>query len=145
MRFYAAADSESSCSCQEPLVWSPMSYPARIGSPTLAGRLGTYKIPSVVPESAKNVLVLVDIYCKNVPERLTKYGAYLRFYTVDRAKLTRYMKAMVFKPIQAISYDTSENMWFPITEERKIYVNLYAMEYELEEYCNGSLYLLGYK
>ena len=80
-----------------------------------------YAIPSVIPNSAKEVLVLTTIHVGNCgpSERVH----YIKLYTQQNSQ--QYAKYIVLKSWQNGAWSTnSDNLWFPMTSGRQVFVEL---------------------
>ena len=81
-----------------------------------------YDIPAVIPSSAKEVLVLAAVHVGNSgPNGCINY---VKIYTQSEQN-ERYEKYIVLKSYKQEAWSTnSDNLWFPLTSGRKIFVEL---------------------
>ena len=110
------------CDCSPTITWTsvPMTI---IGNFTLQ-HTGTvaYDIPSVIPNSAKEVLVLASARAGvSEPNHRTHY---VKIYTEQDQ--TQYEKYIFLISYNQNAYHTinSDNLWFPMTSGRQVFVNL---------------------
>ena len=97
----------------------PMS---QIGTSRL-GHTGTlaYDIPSVIPNSAKEVLVLASVRMGNTSP--TNGLHYIKIYTQQNSQ--QYEKYLMVYSWQNTAFNTnSDNLWFPVTTGRQVFVEL---------------------
>ena len=81
-----------------------------------------YDIPAVIPSSAKEVLVLATVHAGNAgPNDCIHYIKIYTQYNQGR----RYEKYIVVKSYKQEAWSTnSDNLWLPVTADRKIFVEL---------------------
>ena len=108
------------CACRS--TWTSV-VPTRIGWSTLrhTGTL-TFTIPSIIPNSATEVFVFV-----NVKSGLSSSEVHqtLKIYTLDNAQeYAQYMHSVGY-PQEAWNTN-SDNMWFPMPANRRIYLQIFA-------------------
>ena len=80
-----------------------------------------YKIPNVIPSSAKEVMILTTVHVGNCgpSERVH----YIKIYTQQNSH--QYAKYIVLKSWQNGAWSTnSDNLWFPMTSGRQVFVEL---------------------
>ena len=130
---------QQQCDCNPAVNWTSVSMTS-IGSSTLR-QTGTtaYDIPSVIPSSAKEVLVLADVrvgYSGPVDR-----AHYIKIYTQENQK--QYEKYILLYSYNQDAWNTnSDNLWFPMTSGRQVFVELtYAHSGNLGIY----LHAIGYR
>ena len=97
----------------------------------------SYPIPSVIPSTAKNVLVYAHMYTgiNNKVQQHTK------IYTQD-GNNKRYEKYLYsFSYGRSPNNINSENMWFPMPANRKIYTTL---THSAGTYSALQVFVIGY-
>ena len=97
-----------------------------------------FDIPSVIPSSAREVLLLASADVGNSAPLETQY---LKIYTFQDGR--NFEKYLVFKTYTQYAWSTnSDNLWFPMTPSRQVYV-------ELTNALTGNigffLYAIGYR
>ena len=108
------------CDCSPPVNWTSVRRTS-IGSSSLrhTGTL-TYNIPSVIPNSAKEVLVLASV---RVGHSSPDHSHYVKIYT--RQNQRQYEKYIFLHTYSQSAYSTnSDNLWFPVTSGRQVFVEL---------------------
>ena len=133
-----ATGHQQQCDCSYPVTWTSVQK-TDIGSNNLqhAGTL-TYTIPSVIPSAAREVLVLANLYCG----WSTRGPAQdIKIYTLQGTQ--RYEKYLYMYSYSDGQVNTnSDNMWFPMTTNRRIYMEVPAAH---GDNCFGSLKAIGYR
>ena len=132
-----ASQQQQQCSCSYSATWTSVPLTA-IGSNNLR-RAGTlsYTIPSVIPSSASEVLVLAGIYCGSS----STLHQHIKIYTKEGTK--RYEKYLqMYSHPQTGRNTNSDNMWFPMTSNRKIYMEIPSAH---GSNCEGQLNAIGYR
>ena len=112
-----------------------------IGSSELqhAGTLA-YDIPAVIPNSAREILVLATVHAGNAGPNDRIH--YIKIYTHCDLN-QRYEKYIAVKSYNQDAWSTnSDNLWFPITSDRKIFVELNAGH---TGHMNFTLHAIGYR
>ena len=127
------------CDCSPEVTWTSVTI-TRIAFTQLrhTGTLA-YDIPSVIPNTAREVLVLVSVTVGNSgPDHRTHQ---LKIYTEQDQR--QYEKYVFFISRSQNAWNTnSENMWFPVTSGRQIFVNsAYAHTGAVEV----TLHAIGYR
>lgn len=105
------------------------------------GQIATqsFVIPSVIPSSAKEVLVYVYVHegWSHPRDQIT----HLKIYTEEGS--SKYIK---YTSIHAYNGDSwaynSENMWFPMTSNRRVYVEMPKVT---TGNVGGYIYVIGYR
>ena len=112
---------QQQCECGRVVNWTSVSM-TEIGRSNLqhTGTLA-YDIPSIIPSSANEVLIFV---CAHVgytgPSNLAHY---IKIYTEENNQ--QYEQYIYIKTYPQVAYSTdSDNMWFPITSGRQVFVKL---------------------
>ena len=99
----------------------------------------SYSIPYSIPDSAAEVLVytVINTGASGPDEREN-----IKIYTQDDY-YNVYAKYIAVHPYPQMSWSTnSDNMWFPMTRERKIHVNVPISE---EGNADIEVYVIGYR
>ena len=128
------------CDCSPTITWTSVPMTS-IGTSTLQ-HTGTvaYDIPSVIPDSAKEVLVLASALAGiSGPNERTHY---VRIYTEqDQAQ---YEKCIFLTSYNQNAYHTinSDNLWFPMTSGRQVFVTL---TYAHTGLVRVNLHAIGYR
>jgi hypothetical protein len=128
------------CDCSPTLTWTSVPMTS-IGSSTLQ-HTGTvaYDIPSVIPDSAKEVLVLASAIAGiSGPNDRTHY---IRIYTEQDQK--QYENYIFLTSYNQNAYHTinSDNLWFPMTTGRQMFVRL---AYAHTGFTRVFLHAIGYR
>ena len=128
------------CDCSPTVSWTSVSITS-IGSSNLrhTGTLA-YDIPSVIPSSAKEVLVLASAVA-GVSGPSDRYH-YVKIYTEQDQK--QYEKYIYLTSYGQNAYHTtnSDNLWFPMTSGRQIFVKL---TYAHTGFTKVHLHAIGYR
>ena len=127
----------SQCNCNYSATWTSVPL-TTIGTSNLqhAGTLA-YTIPRVIPSTAREVLVLASIYCGYTP---TIYQ-HIKIYTQQGTN--HYEKYLfMFSHAQDAINTNSDNMWFPMTTNRRIYMEIPSAH---GGHCGGLLKAIGYR
>ena len=128
------------CDCSPAVTWTSVPMTS-IGSSNLrhTGTLA-YDIPSVIPSSAKEVLVLASVFAgiSGPNER----SHYVKVYTEQGQK--QYEKYIYLTSYNQNAFHTinSDNLWFPLTSGRQIFVKLM---YAHTGYIGINLHAIGYR
>lgn len=112
---------QQQCDCSRVVNWTSVSM-IMIGYSTLqhTGTLA-YDIPSIIPSSAKEVLIFVNL-------RIGDSGPsnrvhYIKIYTEENSQ--QYEQYIIMTSYNQNAYNTnSDNMWFPMTSGRQVFVKL---------------------
>ena len=112
---------EQQCECGRVVNWTSVSM-TEIGRSNLQ-HTGTlvYDVPSIVPSSAREVLIFVNIRVGYTgPSDLAHY---IKIYTEENNQ--QYDQYIYIKTYPQVAYITnSDNMWFPMTSGRQVFVKL---------------------
>jgi hypothetical protein len=109
------------CDCGRVVNWTSVSMTV-IGQSTLqhTGTI-TYDIPSLIPSSAKEVLVLVSVRVGYTSP--SDLGHYIKIYTEENSQ--QYEQYIYLYSYRQNAYNTnSDNMWFPMTSGRQVFMKL---------------------
>ena len=109
---------EPLCSC--PINWTSVPF-TEIGTTNLkhAATL-SFNIPSVVPSSATEVLIHAGFYTGSSNNGPLQY---IKIFTqIGTAKYEKYL--MMFSYPQSAINTNSDNMWFPMPPNRRVYLTL---------------------
>ena len=124
-----------------PLVVTWTSVPLTLIGNSDLHHTGTlaYDIPSVLPSSAREVLLLASAEVGNSGPR--DYQHFVKIYTHQDGQ--NFEKYLVIKTYEQDAWSTnSDNLWFPMTTGRQVYVELTkAHTGNIEFY----LYAIGYR
>ena len=100
----------------------------------------TLDIPYAVPDSAEEVLVYAVVNVGSSGPRNKRSN--IKMYTQD-IYYNRYEKYIAVHAYPQSAWSTnSENLWFPMTRERKFYVNMPRAD---EGNIDIELYVIGYR
>ena len=128
------------CDCSPTITWTSVPM-TTIGSSTLQ-HTGTvaYDIPSVIPDSAKEVLMLASALAGiSGPNERTHY---VRIYTEqDQAQYEKYIYLISYNQ-NAYHTINSDNLWFPMTSGRQVFVTL---TYAHTGFIGLNLHAIGYR
>ena len=109
------------CDCASPINWTSVTR-TRVGS-TSSQATGTlaYDIPSVIPNSAKEVLILASVVIGNSGPSGRHH--YIKIYTQQGSQ--QFEKYIYIRTYGQSAYNTnSDNLWFPMTTGRQVFVEL---------------------
>ena len=97
-----------------------------------------YHLPSVIPSSAKAVLIFVTLECGRAHRDITQD---VQIFTEGEGGYPHYVKYIYVHSYNQDAWNTSsENMWFPMPANRKIF-----MQYTRNNGgCLVKLYATGY-
>ena len=128
---------------QSPTTWVPIPLAESSVIGYLNSATASFAIPNtLVPSTANSVLVLVRLLCTNFPREKDRWNLPLiKIYTQDEND-KQFTKYMDLKPVPDNDYSNSENMWFPITKERKLHVDMSESHYG--RYCSCFPVVIGY-
>ena len=139
-------NSECSCSNVQQPNFNWTSIPrTEIGSSTLRANQAfqSYSLPSSIPSTANEVLVHVVVICG----RFGRYpNQYIKLYAKDGSQ--QYEQYIFLK-----SWDTnniainsnSDNMWFPVTSDRKIHMEVPGAAEQSCYDSTGKVFVIGYR
>ena len=97
----------------------------------------SYVIPSVIPSTAKNVLVFAAIHCGTANAGVSQQ---IKVFTQDGPK--HYEKYVYMLTYNQPAYNTnSENMWFPMPTNRRIYMTVLK---DTGANCGAQVFVTGY-
>ena len=111
------------CDCSPTVNWTSVPM-TTIGSSNLrhTGTLA-YDIPSVIPSSAKEVLVLASTQVGGSGPN--GFSHYIKIYTQQKQR--QYEKYILLRTYAQNAWSTnSDNLWFPMTSGRQIFMELTA-------------------
>ena len=130
---------EQQCDCGSALNWTSVTM-TKIGSSQLrhTGTLA-YDIPSVIPSSAKEILVLASVRVGYSGPSSRNH--FIKIYTEQGNQQYEKYIFLTSHPQHAWSTN-SDNLWFPITTGRQVFVKLsYAHTLSINFY----LHVIGYR
>jgi hypothetical protein len=119
--------------------WTPVDI--SLGELRYTTGTTTYDIPSSIPTSAKEILVYVwEFKGRGGAGGIGEGGSY-KIYTSQGSN--QYVQKIAYFEYDNYAWTfNSDNLWFPITAERKIYVNL---EGDISGNKNSRIEILGYR
>ena len=126
--------------CMCPVEWESISL-TQLGTINLGSTsTQSYTIPSTVPSTAKEVLAYIYVYMGHSSSLFSTMEVHTEVNTTR--KFVKYFPLRTY-PQSAISA-VSENMWFPLTSNRRLYVKLsVALTHTGNLY--GSVNIIGYR
>ena len=130
---------EQRCDCGSAVNWTSVNMTS-IGSSNLrsTGTLA-YDIPSVIPSSAKEVLLLASVHVGTTgPSGRTHY---IKIYTQQGSQQYEKYIYIWSHPQDAVNTN-SDNLWFPMTTSRQVFVEL---TYAHTGHLNFYLHAIGYR
>ena len=131
---------QQQCDCSIAVNWTSVSM-TQIGSSQLR-QTGTlaYDIPSVIPSSAKEVLMLASVFVGTTGPSSNGLH-YIKIYTEQNSiQYEKYL--MIYSwPHNAINTN-SDNLWFPMTTSRQVFVKLSVAH---TGYLRFHLHAIGYR
>ena len=97
----------------------------------------SYVIPSVIPSTAKNVLVYATLHSGGA----SSAKQHIKVFTQDGSGMhyEKYLYSYSY-PQNAVNTN-SDNMWFPMPANRRIYMTVTR---DAGTHCYASLYVVGY-
>ena len=101
------------------------------------GTLSSNTMPSVIPSTAKNVLVYVTI--KSGLASCSSQSIKIFTQDVSDKHYEKYLYSFSY-PQNAVN-SNSNNMWFPMPASRRIYMTVTD---DVGTYCASNLYVVGY-
>ena len=111
-----------SCNCSYPVNWTSVytNFFVNVGFQEASTR--AFHIPSVIPSTAREVLVYAVVQVgKTGPHFVWDF---VQLYTQEKS--VQYTKLLGFAIYGQDAWSTnSENMWFPMTTDRQLYVQMY--------------------
>ncbi len=120
--------------------WVPLQAPVEIGDlPLLSRQLTAFEFPSEIPATAREVLIYVKIFSGNNGPSLP---ADFLLYTQEGDRKYSQLLYWFRYPQDAVGFN-SENLWFPLTGERKIYIRLDGTP--SGKNSGGKIVVLGYR
>ena len=119
--------------------WSPID-PVAVGNlPVTTNATVAFDIPAVIPNGANEILVYVAFYSgSNGPSKPANFDIYTQ---EENDKYTNIFYWYQY-PNNGVSFN-SDNMWFPLTRERKIYVSLRGTP--IESNTGSTMQIVGYR
>ncbi len=120
--------------------WIPLQDPVVIGDlPLLSRQVTAFEFPAELPAIAREVLIYVKIFSgNNGPSLANDFVLYTQEGDKKYAQLLHWSRY----PQDAVGFN-SENLWFPVTGERKIYVRLDGTPGNRNS--SGKIHVLGYR
>ena len=114
-------EQEQQCECGRVANWTSILM-TEIGRSNLrhTGTLA-YDVPSIIPNSAKEILVLVSLRVgQSSPDNRVHY---IKIYTEENSQqYEQYITSLTSRHARVIT--NSDNMWFPMTSDRQVFVKL---------------------
>ena len=138
----------SECSCsnvQQPnFNWTSIPR-TEIGSSTLRANQAfqSYSLPSSIPSTANEVLVHVVVICG----RLGDYpNQYIKLYAKDGSQqYEQYIFLKSWETNNIAINSNSDNMWFPVTSDRKIHMEVPGAAEQSCYDSTGKVFVIGYR
>ncbi len=98
----------------------------------------SFVIPSVIPSTAKNVLIYALMHCGSA-NRGTEL--HLKVFTQDGSnkRFEKYLYMLTWN--QNAINTNSDNMWFPMPINRRIYI---TVDRDVGTSCRADLFAIGY-
>ena len=98
----------------------------------------TFDIPSVIPSTANNVLVYAAFSCGYANRGVSQH---IKIYTKDGSE-QHYSKYLFMLTYDQYAHNTnSENMWFPMPADHKVYMTVYK---DAGDNCGAYIHVIGY-
>ncbi len=98
----------------------------------------SFVIPSVIPSTAKNVLIYAILNSGGANQGITLH---LKVFTQDGSN-KRFEKYLYLLTYFQNAYNTnSDNMWFPMPSNRRIYM---TVDRDVGANCGAHLFAIGY-
>ena len=118
--------------------WTPVNK-TQIGSDDLnAATTLSYSIPSIIPSTAREVLVYPTVRCGT---STIDMGADITYYVEVNG--VRYEHFLYMHGYPQNAYNTnSDNMWFPMPSNRMVYVEV---PLAFPRYCHTFVSVIGYR
>ena len=98
----------------------------------------SYVIPSVIPSTAKNVLVYAAMHCGTANRDV---GEHIKIFTQDGSNMHYEKYLYVYTWNQSAINTNSDNMWFPMPINRRIYI---TVDKDAGPSCAAGVYAVGY-
>ncbi len=98
----------------------------------------SFVIPNVIPSTAKNVLIYTAMQCGNAN---VGTWVYLKVFTQDGSNKRFEKYLYMFAGTQTAYNTNSDNMWFPMPINRRIYM---TVDRDIGANCGAFLYAIGY-
>ena len=127
------------CDCSTAVNWTSVPMTRIAYSQLRHTGILAYDIPSVIPSSAKEVLMLASVTVGGTGPAEREH--FVKIYT--KQDLKQYEKYILLRTTPHTAYNTnSDNLWFPMTSGRQMFVELtYAHTGQLFFY----LHVIGYR
>ena len=112
---------QQQCDCSQSVTWTSVPMTGIAFSQSRHTGTLAYDIPDVIPDSAKEVLVLAGVIVgRSGPEDLVQY---VKIYTQQNNQ--QYEKYIMFRSAGQSAWNTNtDNLWFPMTSGRQVFVEL---------------------
>ena len=99
-----------------------------------------YLIPSVIPDTATEVLLYIEIIAGS-----SQSGECIIKIFTEESDDRRFEKYLSLKTWLQDSYTmTEDNMWFPFMANRRVYVKL-SNTLRQTQFISGNIYVIGYR
>ena len=130
---------EQPCDCGSAVNWTSVTMTIIVSSNLRSTGTLAYDIPSVIPSSAKEVLVLASVHVGTTGPKGRQH--YIKIYTQQGSQ--QYEKYIYIRSFPQPAVNTnSDNLWFPMTTGRQVFVEL---TYAHTGYLNFYLHAIGYR
>ena len=130
---------QQQCDCSRAVNWT--SVPMTRIAYSNVRHTGTlaYDIPNVIPNSAKEVLVLASVIVGNSGPVNTVH--YVKIYTQQNSQ--HYEQYIMFRSAERRTWDiNTDNLWFPMTSSQQMFVELTSAH---TDYVIFTLHVIGHR
>ena len=108
------------CTCDKEVEWTSITRTQIVHNNLQSAHTFSYTLPSTVPNTAKEVLLFVVIQAAY--SKPHGRDIFIKLYTENNGKrFEQYIFAITYRRRYDWSY-SSDNMWFPMTTNRRVYV-----------------------
>ena len=130
---------EQRCDCGSAVNWTSVTMTSIVSSRLRSTGTLAYDIPSVIPSSAKEVLLLASVRVGYSFPRDRNH--YIKIYTEQGSQ--QYEKYIFLTSYPHSGWSSnSDNLWFPMTTGRQMFVKFSQAH---TEYINFYLHVIGYR
>ena len=126
------------CTCSPSVTWTSVTR-TRIGSTNLRHPSTlSYSIPNVIPSTAKEVRIYISAQTGG-----SDRGAYQQLKIFTQEGSARYEQYLFLQSwAQNAINSNSENMWFPMPTNRRVYL---TVQTDQGPNCEAELFAIGYR
>ena len=108
------------CTCDKKVEWNSITRTPIVYNNLQSANTFSYGLPNTVPSTAKEVLLFVVLQAGYSYPHDQKI--FIKVYTENNGKrFEQYIFAITYRRNNDWSY-SSDNMWFPMTTNRRVYV-----------------------